>query len=430
MQHVERAMLIAVAVLVALTALGMWLLWPGQRPQAPGAPPLYAGRVVQAQDYQCPDLGSQAEEAFGFQRTGPCQRVEVAILEGPGAGETFRIDTAEEDYPAFEHGDRVRVGVATIGEADRTYYVADFARLRPLLVLFLVFVAAAVAVGRWYGVRSLAGLALSLAIIVWFVVPGILAGSNPFAVAVVGAFAIMLVTLYLAHGFTVKTSAALIGTAAALGLTALLGVAFVAFANLTGLASEEASLARFAVEGLDLRGLVLAGLVIGALGVLDDVTVSQASTVFAVHEANPDQSFGEVFRRAMSVGRDHIASTVNTLVLAYVGASIPLIVLFSTGGLPAAEIVNAEIVAEEVVRTLVGSVGLISAVPLTTALATAVAMRRDAGELPVPAHLRDDVDEDELSDEELAHRRWIAYLRSGATEGEPPSVPSAEEDGS
>ncbi|MGH3440539.1 MAG: YibE/F family protein [Nitriliruptorales bacterium] len=415
MERIERTLLFVVIALVAVTGAGMWWLWPTPEstPVFPGAE-LYPGVVRSATTYDCPE--DDPAEEFGFTRTGPCQEVDVEIVGGPDEGTVFEIDTGLEDYPVFDAGDRVRVGIASAPGEDPNYYVADFARIRPLLVLVLLFFAVAVAIGRWHGVRSLVGLATSLAVIVAFIVPAILAGENPFLVAVVGALAVMLVTLYLAHGLTVKTTAAVVGTASALALTAILGLVFVEIAELTGFSSEEANLARFAIQGLDLRGLVLAGLVIGALGVLDDVTVSQASTVFAVHDANPDQGWGDVFRRAMAVGRDHIASTVNTLVLAYVGASIPLIVLFTSSGSPVGEIANAEVVAEEIVKTLVGSIGLISAVPLTTALATSVAIRREVRTLPLPPHLREDVDEDELTEEELAHRRWIAFLREGSAD--------------
>jgi RNA polymerase sigma factor (sigma-70 family) len=169
--------------------------------------------------------------------------------------------------------------------------------------------------------------------------------------------------LDVAHGVNEKTTAAVVGTTIALGITIGTGLFFIERAGLTGYASEEATFARFAVEGLDLKGLVLAGLIIGALGVLDDVTVSQASTVFALHDTDPSMTVRQVAGRAMTVGRDHIASTVNTLFLAYAGASLALLVLFSTGGLPVAEIVTSEVVAEEIVKTLVGSVGLITAVP-------------------------------------------------------------------
>lgn len=427
MERIEQILLAIVGGLVVLTAIGMWALWPDGTPAPQDEPaPLYDARVVNVEEYECP---APDEDVWRMERTGPCQVADFLIAEGPAEGETFTIDTGQEDYPAFSEGDRVQVGIAGADTDSPTYYIADFDRGGMLALLFALFVGIVVVVGRWHGARSLIGLALSLGLIVVFVVPAIIAGESPFLVAIVGAFAIMVTTLYFAHGFTIKTTSALIGTAAALGLTALLGLIFVTGANLTGLASEESGFVRFAFEGaIDLRGLILAGLVIGALGVLDDVTVSQASTVFAVHSANPEQSFADVFKRAMSVGRDHIASVVNTLVLAYVGASIPLIVLFSIGGLPFVEVLNAEIVAEEVVRTLVGSIGLVSAVPFTTALATAVAVRQQRRTVPVPEHLRDDVDEADLTEEELAHRRWVQFLREGSTDEVPPYLPGASED--
>lgn len=420
MDRIEQVLLAIVGALVVLTLIGMWWLWPPGLPAPTDEPAdLYDAQVTSVEEYECPDV---EDDLWAFQRTGPCQVVLFELLDGPAEGETFSIDTGQEDYPEFSPRDRVLVGIGEGAEdVEETFYVADFERTGSLALLFGLFVAFVVAIGRWHGLRSLIGLGISLVLIVVFVVPAILAGESPFLVAIVGAFAIMVVTLYLAHGFSVKTTSALVGTAAALGFTALLAAVFVAVTNLTGYASEEATFVRFAVEGgLDLRGLMLAGIVIGALGVLDDVTMSQASTVFAVHSANPEQNWSDVFTRAMSVGRDHIASVVNTLVLAYVGVSLPLLVLFTIGGLPFDEIVNAEVLAEEIVRTLVGSIGLVSAVPFTTALATLVAVRQETPTRPVPPHLTDDVDEGELSDDELAHRRWVAFLQEGSDDEVPP----------
>jgi hypothetical protein len=190
---------------------------------------------------------------------------------------------------------------------------------------------------------------------------------------VTGAMAIMLLSLYLSHGIGRKTTAAVVGTALALGLTAALAIAFVAAASLTGLASEEALSANFAVGGLSLRGLLLAGIIIGGLGVLDDVTMSQASLVAELHHANPTAGMAALVTRALRVGRDHIAATVNTLFLAYAGAALPLLILFVTGQDSLGTVATTEIVAVEVVRALCGSVGLIAAVPLTTVLAALVA---------------------------------------------------------
>jgi hypothetical protein len=191
--------------------------------------------------------------------------------------------------------------------------------------------------------------------------------------------AIMLASLYLSHGVGRKTTAAVVGTALALALTVALTAGFVAATSLTGLASEEAQSASFQVGGLSLRGLLLAAIIIGGLGVLDDVTVSQASLVFELRRADPAASFGQLVTSALRVGRDHIAATVNTLFLAYAGASLPLLVLFSTGGAGFGEVATAEVAAVEVVRTLCGSVGLIAAVPLTTLLAAALAVPEAEG---------------------------------------------------
>jgi YibE/F-like protein len=185
----------------------------------------------------------------------------------------------------------------------------------------------------------------------------------------------MLVSLYLSHGIGRKTTAAVVGTGLALVLTAALTAGFVAATSLTGLASENALDASFQAGGLSLRGLLLAGIIIGGLGVLDDVTMSQASLVFQLRRADPTAGFGKLVTGALAVGRDHIAATVNTLFLAYAGASLPLLVLFTTGGDALGTVATAEAVAVEVVRTLCGSIGLIAAVPLTTLLAAALTDR-------------------------------------------------------
>lgn len=371
-------MRVVVGVLVALTVAGMALLWPRaeQLPPTTGAPPPAVDGVIR--DVELYDAAPDS-------LTGSTQAaiLTVDVISGPDRGRTITIDQNLEGLPTIEAGDQVRLYPAGAGEGEgaASYYVGDFRRGGALWLLLGVFVVVVLAVSRWHGLRSLVGLGLSLLVITKFVVPAILAGRNPALVALVGAVAVMLVTLYLAHGVTPQTTAAVVGTAAALGTTILLGLYFIERTALTGYASEEATFARFAVEGLDLRGLVLAGLIIGALGVLDDVTVSQASTVFTLHDTDPSQTVRRVTASAMRVGRDHIASTVNTLFLAYAGASLALLVLFSTGGQPISEIMTSEIVAEELVKMLVGSLGLILAVPATTILAATLAVRRSRDEV-------------------------------------------------
>ncbi|HRC63002.1 MAG TPA: YibE/F family protein, partial [Dehalococcoidia bacterium] len=230
--------------------------------------------------------------------------------------------------------------------------------------------------GRVVGVTSLLGLAASMLILLRFVVPGILSGHSPVVIAVIGALTIMASTLFLAHGVNRKTAVALAGTAGALLLTALLASLTIAAADLTGLASEDTAVLQvMSAEHVSATGLLLGGIIIGALGVLDDITIGQASAVFELRAANPLLGPLELYRRAMNVGRDHISATVNTLVLAYAGASLPLLMLLAVQGESLAIQVNREFIAIEVVRSLVGSIGLVAAVPLTTAIAAAVAGR-------------------------------------------------------
>jgi uncharacterized membrane protein len=195
----------------------------------------------------------------------------------------------------------------------------------------------------------------------------------------------MLLTISLAHGLGAKSLAAIVGTTASLLLVALLAEVFTDLTHLTGLASEEPALLQLGGVEVSFEGLLLAGMVIGALGVLDDVTVSQASTVLALRAANPSLRFRELYGRALGVGRDHVSATVNTLVLAYVGASLPVLLIFSSGDLGFVDAVNVELVAQEVVAALVGSIGLIAAVPVTTALAATLSRGLAAGALPAEA---------------------------------------------
>ncbi len=407
---IHRRMLLVVAGLLVLTLVGMVALWP-RADDLPGAeaevPDLVTAEVVAVEtilDDPDPALGGSGELLV----------VTLELLGGDEVGELVDLEVVPEGYPPFVVGDRVELDRVLIDGEEPAWFIVDFRRLPTLWLLLGLFVLAVIAVGGWHGLRSLLGLAISLLIVVYFVVPAILVGRNPPLVAIVGAIAIMIVTLYLAHGVNEMTTSAIIGTGGALLLTVGLAVVIVDRAKITGYASDEANLVSFAFEGLDLQGLVLAGLIIAALGVLDDVTVSQASTVFALHDTDRTLSWSALFSRAMKVGRDHIASVVNTLFLAYAGASLALLVLFSTSGLPATEIVNSEVFAEELVKTVIGSLGLIAAVPFTTALAARVAVSRasepahDPGPAARPGVEPDDPDD--LDEEQRAQRSWARYL--------------------
>lgn len=369
---VHRRLLVLVGALFVVTLIGMILLWP--RADALPQPDVPVDEAVRAEIRVFDVVAGERDPVTG--RSGDFAIVTVRIDEGPDEGQPVTLEIHLDGYPELRVGDTVTLARAEFGDGQVEYYITDFHRMPVLTILLAIFVGAVLLISRWHGLRALVGLAASLGIVVIFIVPAILAGESPPLVAWVGAMAVMIITLYLTHGLNEMTTSAVVGTAAALTLTIGVGLLFVTQARITGFASDDAVFAGFAVEGLDLQGLVLAGLIIASLGVLDDVTVSQASTVFALHDTDRRLGWASLFARAMKVGRDHIASVVNTLFLAYAGASLALLVLFSTSGLPVAEVINSEILAEEIVKTVVGSLGLIAAVPFTTALAAAVAVRR------------------------------------------------------
>jgi uncharacterized membrane protein len=366
--------------IVALAAVGVLvgiaLLWPGDlAPDFDDQQELVRGRVLYVEVVEPVDPGSDLSPIDA----GGLIIMDVEVLDGPEAGRVLALDLPAEGYPEFRVGDIVDLLEASIPGQDAAWFVTDFRRLGALGWLGLVFIGGVLLVGRWRGLRSLIGLGLSLWIVVGFMLPAILVGTSPPLVALVGGTGIMLLTLYLAHGVTRMTTAAAVGTLGALVATVVVALVAIDATRITGYSSEDAVYARFALGELDLQGIVLAGLLVAALGVLDDVTVSQASTVFALRDADPTQTFAQLFAGGMRVGRDHIASVVNTLFLAYAGASLGLLVLFSTSGVPFLELVNTELVAVELVKTVVGSLGLLAAVPLTTAIAAASAVDEGRG---------------------------------------------------
>ena len=363
-----RVMLALVGVIALAVLAGAVALWPrGELARPAGAgqddsTQFVAATLTKVTPLDCPEADPGVPGSI-------CIKASARLADG----RQVSFDTTDHTGGMFRAGQRVSLAVAEQPGQPPTYYIQDLERGRPMLILAALFVGAVIAFGRWQGIRSLIGLGLSFLVIVGFVVPAILRGHSPVAVAVTGAMAIMLISLYLSHGIGPKTTAAVVGTALALGLTAALSIVFVAASSLTGLASEEALSANFAVGGLSLRGLLLAGIIIGGLGVLDDVTMSQASLVTELHQANPTAGMAALVAGALRVGRDHIAATVNTLFLAYAGAALPLLIVFVTGSDSLGTVATSEQVAVEVVRALCGSVGLIAAVPLTTVLAALVA---------------------------------------------------------
>jgi uncharacterized membrane protein len=306
--------------------------------------------------------------------------VRILVLDGAQKGETIdgflQGPSGQGELPRYQIGDEVVVNASV--DPDATFIsIADLYRIPSLALLLALFAVVVTIVGGWRGVRSLIALALTLAVIVKIVVPLILAGRDPALVAIFAATGVTIVTFLLTEGARTQTVAAAIGTFVSLALVAVLAVAFDDLARFTSLAgSEEASyLQAVGLPDINIGSLVLAAIIFGALGILDDVTVTQAATVNELHRADLSLSRLRLARRAMNVGRSHIAATVNTLVLAYVGASLPLIVLFAAGRQDPLLTASMEVVAVEVVRALVGSIGIVAAVPLTTAVAVALTGR-------------------------------------------------------
>jgi uncharacterized membrane protein len=374
---------LALGLLVAATVIGVVTLWPkGQKLHVRGfgAVETRGAVVKEVRTRPCGEAGAH-----------DCRRVTVDL--GHGRLTSFTI-LGQIGAIALSPGDHIRVYknfVPTTGpkptNLDR-YSFSDFDRRGAMLWLAVGFAILLVATGRWHGLRALVGLVASLAIVIEFVIPAILHGRSPTEVAIFGAFAVMLVTMPLSYGLGAKMMAAWLGTAASLLLAAGLAAGFAHLAHLSGVSSDE-SIYLGATSHLSLQGLLIAGMVIGALGVLVDLTVSQASTVIALRRANPSLGFRGLYRGALDVGHDHIAATVNTLVFAYAGASLPVLLIFAIGGTSFTDAINGEAVAEEVVAALVGSIGLIASMPITTALASLLAPRmsdRQLAEAHAHAH--------------------------------------------
>ena len=294
------------------------------------------------------------------------QKLEILVTNGSLQDEKMTVEVGGE----FQRVGEVKYKVGDEVVVSSFGYITDFVRRKPLLWLFAIFVALVLLIGKLWGLSSLLGMGFSFLIIFKFILPQILAGRDPVLTTILGSLLIIPTTFYLSHGLNKKTTIAVGGTLISLIIAGILSKIFVELAHLTGYASEEAAFLQITRdEIINVKGLLLAGIIIGVLGVLDDITIAQAAVVEQLRQANPNLKPQELFKRAMSVGQDHIASMVNTLVLVYAGASLPLLLLFVNNPHPLTEIINYEIIAEEIVRTLVGSSALIVAVPITTFLA-------------------------------------------------------------
>jgi uncharacterized membrane protein len=291
---------------------------------------------------------------------------ELRVRLGDGTEATVDIPPSVVET-GIGPGARVHV-VRLPGEGGGTasYSFVDVDRGGALGALAAVFAVLVVAVARLRGLAALAGLLIAFAVLRQFMLPALLTGQPAVPVAVVGSALIMFVALYVAHGISMRTTTAVLGTMFGLGTTALLGWLMTRLAFLTGVGGDDELLLGAMAPDIQLRGVLLAGLVLAGLGVLNDVTVTQASSVWELHEAHPSMGARRLFTSAMRIGRDHIASSVYTLVFAYAGAALPIFLLLAVYQRPLLDVVSTEAIAEEVVSTLVGATGLVLAVPLTT----------------------------------------------------------------
>lgn len=332
----------------------------------------YKARIEQLSIETCPENKGE----------GSCYYFTLKILEGDKKGETadsimsIQNEIRLDDYN-YKAGDKVYLVETQIAE-ETDYYVKEPIRKTPITILVLLFIIMVLLVGRLQGLSSLIGLGVSFAVIFSMIIPMFISGTSPIMASVLGGSIILTVSIYLSHGFNRKTSIALIGTILSLGITILLAVIFTNAVRLTGFSTDESTFLIQTLETpIDMKGILLASLIIGGIGILDDITVSQVSTITELKKANPNLGPKELFIRSMKVGKDHIASMVNTLVLAYTGSALPLVMLFIATGATFSEIINYEYVAEEIVRTLVGSIGLVLAVPITSWIASKMIAKKD-----------------------------------------------------
>ncbi|MFJ8110180.1 YibE/F family protein [Streptomyces sp. NPDC096132] len=406
-KHLRKVIAAILIPFAAAVLVGLVVLWPGGAPAHERTGVGFDRQTQQATVTKVVSVSCQSVNASGGTSTGGTSTAEGSSAEQQGNGTckkaTIRVDTGDDKGRTFteivqpdqsrqlHEGEKVVVAYEPSAPKDLQYSVTDVNRRVPMAVLALIFAVAVVIVGRLRGVMALVALAASFLILNFFILPAILQGSNPLLVAVVGSSAIMLIALYLCHGLSARTSVAVLGTLISLLLIGFLGSWFIDWAALTGNTDDNTGLIHGLYPSIDMSGLLLAGIIIGSLGVLDDVTVTQTSAVWELHEANPAMGWRGLYRAGIRIGRDHIASVVNTLVLAYAGAALPLLLLFSIAQSSVGTVANSELVAEEIVRTLVGSIGLVASVPVTTALAALVvaADRPDPGtaaaSVPEPA---------------------------------------------
>lgn len=373
-----RIVLAALVIpLLVATLIGLVVLWPGSsslvgsRPFTAKGTELETATITSLNAADCADDSGALEgiSSGALLADAVCARIE----SGKGQGLTMPVHIPAESRHIADVGDELQVMYTPEAVASGTPYVyVDYTRQVPVAALAVVYLLLVVAVAGRKGALSVLGLLVATGVLVFFMIPALLDGSSPLVVTLVGSMAMMLAAVYVAHGVSVRTTTALLGTVAGVVLTVGLSMWGTEAASLTGATDETALTLASVVEGIDLQTLLTCGMVVAALGVLNDVTITQASAVWELHAANPSLSRTRLFTGGMSIGRDHIASTVYTLAFAYAGTALPLILSASLIDRPVTGTLLSGEIAEEIVRTLVSSIGLVLAIPATTAIAAAL----------------------------------------------------------
>lgn len=353
-----------VGIIAFVTAMGAAAVWPSDFSFMGSLPTSAEGAEwVTATVETVTDLGEATAVVSGDEEAGP---VEIVGLGDPTV--------------VLHEGDRIRA----LQFADGTIGFSEFERGAPLLLLFLVYAAIVVGVAWWRGLGALLGLALAFGVVFFFTIPALFNGGNPLVIGLVTGAGALFALLYLAHGANARTTTAFLGTLAGLVVTAALASWAVDASKLAGLWSEEGLHLEFYSRGVSLKGILLCGIILAGLGVLNDVTVTQASAVWELRAARPDLGWWQLYVRGMRIGRDHIASTVYTIAFAYVGAALPTLMFVSLYDTTLGVTLTSSDIAEEIVRTLVGSIGLVLAVPLTTLIGALVVAGRSLAEAEAP----------------------------------------------
>lgn len=377
-----RTALVTAVVLVILgVAGGMVALWPtGPAPRAAALPGTlqadeYAGTITRVTRHDCSGLPDDRLPDGTIPTTVACADLAVRLDDGPKAGTEVTVQVAGPQVQAgLGVGTAVRVSrFPAVDAAPESYAFADVDRRFPLALLGGLFVLVVLALARWRGLAALVGVGAGFAMVLFFLLPALRRGENPALVALVGCVAVMVVVLYASHGVSAKTTVALLGTVLGLGVTTGLAAWASSAAHLTGAVSEDGLALTQLVGTASMRGMVLAGMVLAGLGVLNDVTVTQASAVWELRAAAPSLTAPALFRRAMAIGRDHLASTVYTVAFAYAGTSLATLMLVSVYERPLGQVVLSGAVAQEVIGILTGGIGLGLAIPLTTLIAVLAA---------------------------------------------------------